>query len=82
MKRLLLPLLVGLAVPTAAIAGLSFDEKREICARYWGGQITHQDAASGLSLKESIHKEIGYLKKDSLRMVSLLIAFTSKGLNS
>ena len=63
MRYLLLPQLAALALPTAVHAGLSDEEKREICARYWEGQITHQDAASRLSLKEPSHTEIGWLKK-------------------
>ena len=45
MKRLLLPLLAALALPTAVNAELSFEEKRETCALNRSGQITHEEAA-------------------------------------
>ena len=53
MKRLLLPLIAALALPVAANA-LTYDERFEICARYHANQITHQDAALKLNLKETV----------------------------
>ena len=51
MKRLLFPLLVALALPTAVNA-LTWEEIFDICARHKAHQITYQEAAELLSIKE------------------------------
>ena len=52
MKRLLLPLIAALALPTTVNAGFSFDEKRETCARYFSGQIPTEEIATKFDIKK------------------------------
>ncbi len=71
MKRLLLPLIASLALPTTVNA-LNFEDRVEICARYYSNQISIKQAASELGLKEAIiDKENYYLifKTITLKMV-------------
>ena len=56
MKRLLLPLLASLALPTAINASGEFEQIRKICALTMSGQITVQDGADQLGIKEPIDK--------------------------
>ena len=52
MRKLLIPLLVALSLPIAVNATSEFEEFRKICALTMAGQITAQDAADKLGIKE------------------------------
>ena len=54
MKRLLLPLLAALALPTAVNAELTKKEKIETCSLYYSGQILKESVADKFGLKKPI----------------------------
>ncbi len=54
MKRLLLPLLAAIALPTAVNAELTKKEKIETCALFAAGQIPHEYVADEFGLKKPL----------------------------
>ncbi len=58
MKRLLLPLLAALALPTAVNA-LSYEERLELCALHRANQISYKEVFIKLGFQEPLTKKEG-----------------------